>query len=65
MASAAFAAGAGIWMLGGSPTAGLFRPGLVDGAELLIMMLALAVALTAVRSLRAIGQPPAAGAKEA
>jgi hypothetical protein len=52
-ASAAFAAGAAMWMLGRSSTAGLFRPGLVDGAELVIMMLALAVALSASRSLRA------------
>jgi hypothetical protein len=65
VASASFAAGAAIWMLGGSPTAGLFRPGLVDGAELLVMLLALAVALTAVRSLHAVGPPRGPGAKEA
>ena len=63
-ASAAFAAGAAMWMLGRSSTAGLFRPGLVDGAELVIMMLALAVALTASRSLRGVGPPTAARAKE-
>lgn len=64
-ASAAFAAGAAMWMLGRSPAAGLFRPGLVDGAELLIMMLALAVALIAARNLRGVGPPPVLGAKEA
>jgi hypothetical protein len=64
-AGAAFAAGAALWMLGRSPAAGLFRPGLVNGAELLCMMLALALALTASRSLRAGRPPQAAGAKEA
>lgn len=64
-AGVAFAAGAAMWMLGRSPAAGLFRPGLVDGAELLIMMLALAVALTASRSLRAVRPPRSPGAKEA
>jgi hypothetical protein len=49
-AGAAFAAGAAMWMLGRSSAAGLFRPGLVDGAELAIMMLALGVAVTASRS---------------
>ena len=56
-ASAAFAAGAAMWMLGRSSAAGLFRPGLVDGAELVIMMLALAVALLASLSLRGVGPP--------
>jgi hypothetical protein len=43
-----FLAGAASWVLGDGPRqAGLFRPGLVDGAELLIMALALAVALRA------------------
>jgi hypothetical protein len=55
-AGMAFAAGAALWMLGRSPAAGLFRPGLVNEAELLIMMLALALALTASRSLSA-GRP--------
>jgi hypothetical protein len=64
-AGAAFAAGAAMWMLGRSSTAGLFRPGLVDGAELVIMMLALAVALTASRRLPTVGPPSAVGAKEA
>jgi hypothetical protein len=64
-ASATFATGAATWMLGRSSTAGLFRPGLVDGAELVIMTLALAVALSASRSLRGLGPPSARGAKEA
>jgi hypothetical protein len=64
-AAAVFVAGAAMWVLGQGPAKGLFRPGLVDGAELLIMMLALAVALTAARGLSAAGPPAAAGAKEA
>jgi hypothetical protein len=64
-ASAAFAAGAAMWVLERSSISGLFRPGLVDGAELVIMMLALGVALTASRSLRGAGPPSAPGAKDA
>ncbi len=64
-ASAAWAARAAVWLVGRSPAAGLFRPGLVDGAELVIMVLALAVALTASRNLRGAGPPSASGAKEA
>jgi hypothetical protein len=62
---AAFATGAAMWMLRRSSETGLFRPGLVDGAELAIMMLALAVALSATRGLWALRPPPAPGAKEA
>lgn len=51
-AAALFLAGAAVWLLGdGGGEAGLFRPGLVDGAELLIMGLALAVALRLARGL--------------
>lgn len=64
-AGAAFVTGAALWMLGQSPASGLFRPGLVDAAELLIMMFALALALTAARRLRAGRPDQAAGAKEA
>jgi hypothetical protein len=46
VAAATFLAGATIWVVGpGGGDAGLFRPGLVDGAELLIMAVALAVAV--------------------
>jgi len=46
LAAAAFLAGATIWVVGqGGGDARLFRPGLVDGAELLIMAIALAVAV--------------------
>jgi hypothetical protein len=46
LAAAVFLAGAAIWVVGqGGGPAGLFRPGLVDGAELVIMALALAVAV--------------------
>ena len=46
LAAAAFLAGAAIWVVGqGGGDAGLFRPGLVDGAELVSMAIALAVAL--------------------
>ncbi|HTZ91412.1 MAG TPA: hypothetical protein VMB74_03360 [Streptosporangiaceae bacterium] len=45
LAAAGFLAGAAIWVVGqGGAAAGLFRPGLVDGGELLIMGLALAAA---------------------
>lgn len=45
-AAAMFLAGATIWVVGqGGEPAGLFRPGLLDGAELLIMAVALAVAV--------------------
>jgi hypothetical protein len=63
-AGVAFVTGAALWMLGRSPASGLFRPGLVDAAELLIMMLALALALTAARSLRTGRPHKAVGAKE-
>ena len=46
LAAAAFLAGATIWVVGqGGGDAGLFRPGLVDGAELVSMAIALAVAV--------------------
>jgi hypothetical protein len=46
LAAAAFLAGATIWVVGqGGGDAGLFRPGLVDGAELLVMAIALAAAV--------------------
>ena len=45
-AAVPFLAGAASWVLGSGPgQAGLFRPGLVDGAELLMMALSLVVAL--------------------
>jgi hypothetical protein len=62
-AAAAFAAGAAMWMLGRVPPAGLFRPGLVDGAELLTMMVALTLALAASRSLCAVRPRQAARCK--
>jgi hypothetical protein len=64
-AAAVFVSGSAVWVLGHGPAASLFRPGLVDGAELLTMTLALAVALAAARGLAAAGPPPVAGAKEA
>jgi len=46
LAAAVFLAGAAIWVVGqGGGPAGLFRPGLVDGGELLVMTVALAVAV--------------------
>ena len=46
LAAAAFLAGATIWVVGqGGGDAGLFRPGLVDGAELVGMAITLAVAV--------------------
>jgi hypothetical protein len=46
-------AGAASWVLGNGPgQAGLFRPGLINSAELLIMTVALAVALRAVAGVR-------------
>jgi hypothetical protein len=46
VAAVPFFAGAASWVLGSGPgQAGLFRPGLVDGAELLMMALSLVVAL--------------------
>jgi hypothetical protein len=46
LAAAAFLAGATIWVVGrGGGDAGLFRPGMVDGGELLMMTIALAVAV--------------------
>jgi hypothetical protein len=45
-AAVPFLAGAASWVLGSGPgQAGLFRPGLVDGADLLMMALSLVVAL--------------------
>ena len=47
-----FLAGAAIWVVGqGGGQAGLFRPGLVDGGELVIMAVALAVAVRLAASL--------------
>jgi hypothetical protein len=55
LAAAVFLAGGTIWVLGqGGGPAGLFRPGLVDGGELLVMTVALAVA---VRLAGALGVP--------
>ncbi len=52
-AAAAFLAGAASWVFGTGPgQTGLFRPGLVDGAELLIMAIALVVALRAAAGVR-------------
>jgi hypothetical protein len=46
LAAAVFLAGATIWVVGrGGGGGGLFRPGMVDGGELLIMTIALAVAV--------------------
>jgi hypothetical protein len=46
LAAATFLAGAAIWLVGqGGGDGGLFRPGLVDGAELLAMAIALALAM--------------------
>ncbi len=46
LSAAVFLVGAAIWVVGqGGGPAGLFRPGLIDGAELLIMAVALAVAM--------------------
>jgi hypothetical protein len=48
VAAVPFLAGAASWVLGNGPgQAGLFRPGLINGAELAIMTLALMVALRA------------------
>jgi hypothetical protein len=48
-----FLAGAASWVLGNGPgQAGLFRPGLINGAELAIMALALVVALRAALGIR-------------
>ncbi len=52
-AAVLFLAGAASWVFGTGPgQTGLFRPGLVDGAELLIMALALVVALRAAFGIR-------------
>ncbi len=52
-----FLSGAVIWLAGERAGAGLFRPGLVDGAELLVMGLALTVALRLARTLsRTLGR---------
>jgi hypothetical protein len=51
--AAAFLAGAATWVLANRPgQAGLFRPGLVDGAELLVMAVAVIVALRAAAGVR-------------
>jgi hypothetical protein len=58
LAAAAFLAGATIWVVGQrGGDAGLFRPGLVDGAELVSMAIALAVAA---RLTGALSRAPAA-----
>jgi hypothetical protein len=52
LAATVFLAGAAIWVVGqGGGPAGLFRPGLVDGGELLVMTAALAVAARLARAL--------------
>jgi hypothetical protein len=51
MAAVAFLVGAASWVLGRGQT-GMFRPGLVDGADLAIMALALVVALRAAAAIR-------------
>ena len=51
VAAVGYLVGAASWVLGRGQT-GLFRPGLVDGAELAIMALALAVALRAALAVR-------------
>ena len=51
VAAVAYLAGAASWVLGRGQT-GLFRPGLVDGAELVIMAIALVVALRAAAAVR-------------
>jgi|HubBroStandDraft_5_1064220.scaffolds.fasta_scaffold03016_5 hypothetical protein len=61
LSAAVFLAGAVSWMLGHGGT-GLFRPGLVNGAELLIMALSLAVALLAAARVRHARDPRAAAA---
>ncbi len=53
VAAMAFLAGAASWVLGNGPgQVGLFRPGLINGAELAIMALALLVALRAAFGIR-------------
>jgi hypothetical protein len=55
VAAGAFLAGATIWVAGqGGGDAGLFRPGLVDGGELLAMTTALAVAVRLTGALRRV-----------
>jgi hypothetical protein len=58
VAAVGYLAGAASWVLGRGQT-GLFRPGLVDGAELAIMALALVVALRAAAAVRnaQLGRP--------
>ncbi len=51
VAAVAFLAGAASWVLGRGQT-GMFRPGLVDGAELAIMAVTLVVALRAAAGIR-------------
>jgi hypothetical protein len=54
-AAVPFLAGAASWVLGTGPgQAALFRPGLVDGADLMIMALALMVALRAASGIRRV-----------
>ncbi|HXW47604.1 MAG TPA: hypothetical protein VEL03_22600, partial [Streptosporangiaceae bacterium] len=52
VAAVAFLAGAASWVLGRSAGPAAFRPGLVNGAELLVMAAALAVALRAAAGIR-------------
>ena len=60
LAAAAFLAGATIWVVGqGGVDGGLFRPGLVDGAELLVMTIALAVAVRLTGALTRASAVPA------
>jgi len=60
LAAAAFLAGATIWVVGqGGVDRGLFRPGLVDGAELLVMTIALAVAVRLTGALTRASAVPA------
>ncbi len=51
-AAVAFLAGAAVWVLASPASAGAFRPGLVDGASLLIMAMAVVVALRVVAGIR-------------
>jgi hypothetical protein len=52
-AAIVFLAGSAVWVGGHSPVeSGLFRPGLVDGAELLLMALALLIVLRAAATVR-------------
>jgi hypothetical protein len=64
LAAAVFLAGALSWLLGHARvSAGLFRPGLVNGAELLVMALALGLAMLAVARVRRAGLAAAASTR--